>query len=234
MTDTMKEFFNVLNLDQVFEFIKEFAPVSAENVELSASIDRILAADIISDIDLPDFRRSTMDGFAVQGASTFGASESNPAYLTIKGAVAMGDSPDCSIGPGEAARISTGGMLPQGADSVIMIEHAGIIDDTTIEAYRSVAPGQHIIDVGEDYSKGKTVLSHGIKIRPQEAGLLAGFGNQTVAVFSKPVIGIISTGDEIVATDKTPGPGQRRDINTVTSAAPTRATRSRTRWTWEA
>jgi molybdopterin molybdotransferase len=216
MTDTMKEFFNVLNLDQVFEFIKEFAPVSAENVELSASIDRILAADIISDIDLPDFRRSTMDGFAVQGASTFGASESNPAYLTIKGAVAMGDSPDCSIGPGEAARISTGGMLPQGADSVIMIEHAGIIDDTTIEAYRSVAPGQHIIDVGEDYSKGKTVLSHGIKIRPQEAGLLAGFGNQTVAVFSKPVIGIISTGDEIVATDKTPGPGQIRDINTFT------------------
>jgi molybdopterin molybdotransferase len=94
MTDTMKEFFNVLNLDQVFEFIKEFELVSVENVELLTSIDRILAADIISDIDLPDFRRSTMDGFAVQGASTFGASEGNPAYLTIKGAVAMGDSPE--------------------------------------------------------------------------------------------------------------------------------------------
>jgi molybdopterin molybdotransferase len=216
MTDTMKEFFNVLNLDQVFDFIKEFEPVGVEEVELSASIGRILATEILSDVDLPDFRRSTMDGFAVQGASTFGASEGNPAYLTIKGAVAMGDSPDYIIGPGEAAKISTGGMLPQGADSVIMIEHTGAIDDTTIEAYRSVAPGQHIIDVGEDYTKGKTVLASGTIIRPQEAGLLAAFGKQNVAVYRQPEIGIISTGDEIVATDEIPGPGQIRDINTFT------------------
>jgi molybdopterin molybdotransferase len=118
-------------------------------------------------------------------------------------------------------------MLPQGADSVIMIEHTGIIDDTTIEAYRSVAPGQHIIDVGEDYSMGKTVLAHGIRIRPQEAGLLAAFGKQTVTVYEKPVIGIISTGDEIVATDKTPGPGQIRDINTFTLSGLVRQTGAR-------
>jgi len=216
MTDTMKEFFNVISLDQVFEFIKEFMPVGVEKVPLFKSLDRILAEDIVSDVDLPDFRRSTMDGFAIQGASTFGASDGNPAYLTIKGAVAMGDSPDYIIGPGEAAKISTGGMLPQGADCVIMIEHTGKIDETTIEAYRSVAPGQHIIEVGEDYSKGKTVLAGGIKIRPQETGLLAAFGKQTVAVYELPVIGIISTGDEIVATDEIPGPGQIRDINTFT------------------
>ena len=108
MTDTMKEFFNVISLDQVFEFIKEFMPVGVEKVPLFKSLDRILAEDIVSDVDLPDFRRSTMDGFAVQGASTFGASDGNPAYLTIKGAVAMGDSPDYIIGPGEAAKISTG------------------------------------------------------------------------------------------------------------------------------
>lgn len=219
MTHTIKEFFNVISLDQVFEFIKEFKPVGVEKVPLFKSLDRILAENIVCDVDLPDFRRSIMDGFAVQGASTFGASDGNPAYLTIKGAVAMGDSPDYSIGPGEAAKISTGGMLPQGADSVIMIEHTGQIDETTIEAYRSVAPGQNIIDVGEDYSKGKTVLTRGLKIRPQEAGLLAAFGKQTVAVYALPVIGIVSTGDEIVATDQTPGPGQIRDINSFTLSA---------------
>ena len=216
MADTMKEFFNVIDLDQVYAYIKKFPPVGVEEVPLSKSLNRILAQNITADIDLPDFRRSTMDGFAVRGASTFGASDGNPAYLSVKGSVAMGETSDCVIGPGEAVKIATGGMLPQGADSVIMVEHTGIIDETTIEAYRSVAPGQHIIDVGEDYAKGKTVLTDGMKIRPQEAGLLAAFGKQTVAVYKQPVIGIISSGDEIVATDKIPGPGQIRDINTFT------------------
>jgi molybdopterin molybdotransferase len=97
-----------------------------------------------------------------------------------------------------------------------MVEHTASIDDTTIEAYRSVAPGQNIIDVGEDYPKGKTVLSSGTRIRPQEAGLMAAFGQQRIAVRKQPTIGVISTGDEIVAIDQTPGPGQIRDINTFT------------------
>ena len=155
----MKEFFNVINLDEVFEYIYKFPPVGVEKITLPQTIGRILAEDIISEIDLPDFRRATMDGFAVQGVSTFGASEGNPAYLSVKGAVVMGESPDYSIGPGEVVKISTGVMLPQGADSVIMIEHTGKIDEATIEAYRSVAPGQNIIEVGEDYAKGTTVLA---------------------------------------------------------------------------
>ncbi|UCE52491.1 MAG: molybdopterin molybdotransferase MoeA [Desulfobacterales bacterium] len=212
----MKEFFNVINLDEVFEYIHKFPPVGVEKITLPQTVGRILAEDIISDIDLPDFRRSTMDGFAVQGVSTFGASEGNPAYLSVKGAVVMGESPDYSIGPGEAVKISTGGMLPQGADSVIMIEHTGKIDETTIEAYRSVAPGQNVIEVGEDYTKGTTVLTAGTKIRPQETGLLAAFGKTSANVYKQPVIGIISTGDEIVTIDEIPGPGQIRDINTYT------------------
>ena len=216
MTDAMKEFFNVIDLDQAFEYIQEFTPVGSEHVPVADSLGRIIAQDIVADVDLPDFRRATMDGYAVQGASTFGASDGNPAYLSVIGSVAMGESSDQIIGPGQAVRIATGGMLPQGADSVIMVEHTDSIDETTIEAYRSVAPGQNIIEVGEDYRKGTTVLSSGVRIRPQEAGLLAAFGRQQVAVRQRPVIGIISTGDEIVATDETPGPGQIRDINTFT------------------
>jgi molybdopterin molybdotransferase len=214
-----KEFFRVTHLEQVFTYIQQFARVETEVVPLSETVARILAADIISDVDLPDFRRATMDGFAVQGSSTYGASESNPAYLTVTGTISMGQSPDYAIGPGEAARIATGGMLPQGADSVVMIEHTEAIDDSTIEAYRSVAPGQNIIEIGEDFTKNKRILACGTKIRPQESGLLAAFGKQTVEVYKRPVIGIISTGDEIVDTTAKPGPGQIRDINSFTLSA---------------
>ena len=216
MTDTTKEFFKVIDLDQVFAYISQFPKVDVEEVSLSHTVGRTLADEVVADIDLPDFGRATMDGFAVQGASTFGASDGNPAYLTVKGTIAMGELPDYTIGPGEAVRIATGGMLPQGADSVVMIEHTEVIDETTIEAYRSVAPGQNIIEKGEDYAQGKNVLSKGTKIRPQEAGLLAAFGKTGVKVYKQPVIGIISTGDEVVATDTWPGPGQIRDINTFT------------------
>jgi molybdopterin molybdotransferase len=128
----------------------------------------------------------------------------------------MGESPEVTIGPGEAVRIATGGMLPQGADSVVMVEHAQAIDDATIEVYRSVAPGQNMIAIGEDIKKQSRMLMPGQTIRPQEAGLLAALGKQKVAVFQKPVIGIISTGDEIIPINAVPSLGQIRDINTYT------------------
>lgn len=215
----MKEFFKVTSLAQVFEYMSDFPLVGTEIVSLPETDGRILAADIVADVDLPDFTRSTMDGFAVQAASTFGASEGSPAYLTVKGSVAMGDRPVFAITTGEAARISTGGMLPEGADAVVMIEHTGEIDDTTIEVYRSVAPGQHVVEKGEDFGKEEIVLCCGQKIRPQEKGLLAAFGKETVEVYQKPVIGIISTGDEVVPVNEFPGSGQIRDINTYTIAS---------------
>jgi len=212
----MKEFFKVKTIEQALEYREHFAPMQTEDITLSESVGRVLAANIQSDIDLPDFARSIMDGFAVRGSSTFGASEGNPAYLNLKGTVAMGESSNLSVGPGEAVRISTGGMLPTGADSVVMVEHTEAIDDKTIEVYRSVAPGQNMIEVGEDISKGVIALTGGSRIRPQEAGMLAALGIQTVTVFRKPIIGIISTGDEIVPVKEKPGPGQIRDINTYT------------------
>jgi molybdopterin molybdotransferase len=216
MENIMKEFFKVISIDEALEYAALFPRMAPEKVPLKDSLGRILAEDIRSDIDLPDFSRSIMDGFAVRGSSTFGASEGNPAYLNVKGTVSMGKSADISVGPGEAVRISTGGMLPAGSDSVVMIEHTEIIDDSTIEVYRSVAPGQNIISIGEDIKRGEVTLRRGETIRPQEAGMVAALGKQTVMVHKKPVIGIISTGDEVVAVNESPGPGQIRDVNTYT------------------
>lgn len=212
----MKDFFKVTDLESVLEYAYDFPRVETEEVLLYKSSQRILAADIISEADLPDFARSTMDGYAVRASSTFGITEGNPAYLTVKGSVVMGKSPPFSIGQGEAAGISTGGMMPDGADSVVMIEYTELIDETTIEVYKSVAPGRHVVEVGEDFCRGETILSNGQKLRPQETGLLAAFGKERVRVYKKPVIGIISTGDEVVPIDKSPGPGQIRDVNTYT------------------
>ena len=212
----MKEFFKVTDLSKVLEYASGFPRVETENIFLMDSRGRILAVDIDADIDLPDFMRSTMDGYAVCASSTFGASEANPAFLTIKGSVPMGESPAFSIGVREAARISTGGMLPNGADSVVMIEHTDAIDKTTIEAYKSVAPGQNILEKGEDMHKGQTLVSAGKPLRAQEIGLLAAFGVKKVTVYKKPVVGIISTGDEVVSIKDTPAPGQIRDINMYT------------------
>ena len=151
------------------------------------------------------------------------ATESNPGYLTVVGSVAMGEQPDLRVGPGEAVRIATGGMLPPGADAVIMIEHTEVLDDTTIEIYKSVAPGQHVVAQGEDIARGNTLLAGGQPVRPQEAGLLAALGCETVRVFRKPRIGIISTGDEVVPVTAVPGPGQIRDVNSTTLSAMTAA-----------
>ena len=212
----MKEFFKVKTIDQALDYVDQFPRTKPERVSLVDSVGRILAEDLQSDIDLPDFPRSIMDGFAVRGSSTFGASDGNPAYLVVKGTVAMGDKPSISVGPGEAVRISTGGMLPADADSVVMIEHTEKIDDTTIEVYRSVAPGQNLIEVGEDIKKGEMILESGRKIRSQESGMLAALGKERVLVYKKPLIGIISTGDEVVGVEQSPGLGQIRDVNTYT------------------
>jgi molybdopterin molybdotransferase len=214
----MKDFFKVQSLAEARAHVSVFGIPGIETIPLMESLDRVLARDISSEIDLPDFKRATMDGYAVNAASTFGASEANPAYLSMTGSVAMGETPSFSLGTGEAAKISTGGMLPAGANAVVMVEHTEALDATTLEVYRSVAPGQNMVDAGEDFKKGEPVLFRGKKIRPQEAGLLAAMGMEKVDVYQKPVVGILSTGDEVVPVSQTPGPGKIRDINSYTLA----------------
>ena len=191
----MDNFFHVHTIDQVFDLIQDFTRVETETLSIDQALDHVLANDSVAPENLPDFPRATMDGFAVRAASTFGATESNPALLNLTGTIGMGQKPDFSVGIGEAARIATGGMLPEGADAVVMIEYTDPVDDDTIEVYKSVAPGTYVVAVGEDFSKHDVLIPAGKRLRPQEIGLLAAFGIQTVHAYRKPRIGIISTGD---------------------------------------
>jgi molybdopterin molybdotransferase len=215
----MNEFFDVMDLASVLALKNDFPSVTTEVVDLSYALDRALGEDLTASNNLPGFDRSTMDGFAVQAASTFGATEGNPAYLEVVGAVQMGVLPDSPVGPGQAVRIATGGMLPPGADSVLMVEHTDIIDETTIEAHRSLAPGQNMVAGDEDVAAGQLLLPKGRCLRSQEIGLLAASGCPQVTVFRRPVVGIISTGDEVVPMETDPAPGQIRDTNTHTLSA---------------
>ncbi|MDY6837368.1 MAG: molybdopterin molybdotransferase MoeA [Thermodesulfobacteriota bacterium] len=213
---TGKEFFKVASLDAVLERIRTFPAVDEELLPLDQSVGRILAQDLFSSIDLPEFKRATMDGYAIQAKSTFGASESMPALFTIIGSVGMGEVPTVSVDPGQAVHIATGGMLPRGADSVVMVEHTQRLDEQTLEVFKSTAPLQHVMEVGEDLTKGERILSKGIVIRPQEMGVLAALGQSQVPVYRKPVVAIVSSGDEIVPIEQAPGLSQLRDVNAYT------------------
>lgn len=215
----MKEFFNVLDIESILALKERFAVAGTESVALADALGRTLAQDITAPGDIPGFDRATMDGYAVQAASTFGATEGNPAYLEVVGTVAMGQAPDVTVGPGQAARIATGGMLPTGADSVLMVEHSDRIDDNTIEAHRSVAPGRNMVAKDEDVARGQLLLPNGCTLRAQEIGLLAAGGCMEITVYRRPRVGIISTGDEVVAPSAEPAKGQIRDINSHTLAA---------------
>ena len=219
----MKDFFNVVTIEQALAFRAEFSETGIETIPLMDAFERVLAETVTAPEDLPDFRRSTMDGYAVSAASTFGATEGNPAFLAVKGAARMGEMPDFTIGIGEACRISTGGMLPDGADSVVMIEHTEALDSSTIEVYRSAAPGQHVIEAGEDFLKDDILLPEGRRLSAQEIGLLAAFGKDTPKVYRKPVVAIISTGDEVVPVTETLTPGKIRDINTYSLSSMVKA-----------
>jgi molybdopterin molybdotransferase len=212
----MKAFFEVKTIDNVLDMVELFPKTETESSSIEESLNRVLAEDIYSDINIPDFSRSTMDGYAIRASSSFGSSESNPAYLDIKGKVKMGEFPNFCIASGEAAEISTGGAIPDGSDSVIMIEHTNMIDDKSIEIYKSLAPGINVIQKGEDVKKFDITLVTGTKIRPQEMGLIAASGKKHIKVFKKPTVSIISTGNEIIPPKNTPQKGQIRDMNTYT------------------
>ncbi len=214
----MDHFFKVKNLEEVISLAEEFPCTPFETIPVSDSFSRVLAEDLFAEKNMPGFRRATMDGYAVKAQSTFGASESNPSWLDITGTILMGEVPDFTLKQGEAVKISTGGMLPEGADSVVMVEHTELVDETSVEIYKSVAPLQHVIDASEDFAEQEKVLSRGMFMRPQEAGLAAGLGFTQIRTYKTPRVGIISTGDEIIPITQEPGPGKIRDINSYSLA----------------
>lgn len=212
-------FFKVKSSEEVFAILKDFKPVSDETVFIGEALNRILSRTVTSEEDMPDFSRSSVDGYAVIARDTFGASDTLPAFLELAGEVLMGKASRDTVPPGKAVRISTGGMIPEGADAVVMIEYCHSVDEKTIEISRSVAPLENIISRGDDYRRGSVLLEKGAMLRPQDIGLLAGQGIQNVNVYKKAKVGIISTGDEIIPIDQHPKPGQVRDINSYTLSA---------------
>ncbi len=184
-----------------------------ETLPTEQALGRILAEDIISGEMSPAFSRSTVDGYAVQAADTFGANESLPCYLPLAGEVAMGKPALTPIQPGTAWLIHTGGMLPQGADAVVMLEDTQKAGVSEIEISRAVAAGDNTICAGEDVMPGDVVLKTGTKLGPAQIGGLLALGIRQVLVAGKPLVGILSSGDEVIPPHQTPLPGQIRDIN---------------------
>lgn len=209
----MVEFFRVQSLEQALAHLEAFSPVGEDQVALEDAIDRILCRSITSTEDLPPFPRSTMDGFAVRAQDTFGATEGSPALMRLTGESRMGEIPDIPVRPNEAVRIATGAMLPDGADAVVMLEYTESLDTETLEVYRTVAPGENVVRRGEDLAKGEEILPAGWPLRPQDIGLLAAMGVARPWVHRRPVVAILSTGDEVVPLGTTPSPGQIRDTN---------------------
>lgn len=190
-----------------------------DTIRIEDGLGRITAENIQSPENLPAFSRSSMDGYAVSARDTYGASESMPAYIEVKGEVLMGEMPVGKVEKGCSFKIPTGGVVPDGADSVVMFEHTVPVDETLIEVVKSVGEGGNINRPGDDIAKGDCAVALGTKLRAQELGLLAGLGLAEVAVYRKVKIGILSTGDEIIDhTDKLT-PGKIRNINSLTLAA---------------
>ena len=213
------EFFKVVSPEEAKEALEGFRALGAESVSSFDAVGRVLACDVHSPVDLPDFPRATMDGYALKAADSFGASESIPAYLDIVGQVPMGAAPEFSVGRGEAARILTGGMVPEGADAVVMEEFTTAPDAETLEVRRPAAVGENILGVGDDLKKDELILGAGARLRSQDIGALAGVGITSVEVHRRPRVAILPTGDELIDPRETPRAGQVRDINRFSLAA---------------
>jgi len=215
----MESFFKLKTPDEVFGIIDQFGPVDEEIISLEDGMGRVLSRDLTASEDLPQFFRSTMDGYAVKAKSTFGANEGLPALFEMGGEVLMGETAGVVVKEGQAVKIPTGGMLPEGADGVVMKEYCNLLDKETLEVSRTISPLENVIQPGDDFRKNAVFLNKGHRLRPQDLGVMAGLGLSEAPVFRKPRIAIISTGDEIVPVDKPSLPGQVRDINRYTLGA---------------
>ena len=192
----------------------EFSPAAGtEYVSLTAAMGRVLAEDIAATEYVPDFDRSTVDGYAVRARDTFGCTDAIPAILPLQGEVLMGQGAEFPLNPEECIAVPTGGAVPGGADSVVMLEYTEDYGDGTIGISKSAAPGQNMIFRGDDVYPGKVILKKGRVLSSQDIGALAAIGRVQVPVVKKLTVGVISTGDELVPPEVVPGPGQVRDVN---------------------
>lgn len=223
----MPEFLTLLPPVQALETLLAHLPIwglndTASMRELIPShlaLGKTTALAVTSPENLPPFDRSTVDGYAVRSADTYGASETLPAYVRLVGEVQMGAKAEFNLARGECGLIHTGGMLPSGADAVIMIEHTQSSGVAEVEILRAVAVGENTLQTGEDVSVGEVVIPAGVRLRPAEIGGLMGLGLTEVVVWKPPRVGVLSTGDEVVQPFLEPQAGQVRDVNSYTMSA---------------
>ncbi|MGH8969495.1 MAG: molybdopterin-binding protein [Actinomycetes bacterium] len=193
-----REFFATRTVEQALRDLPAGRRTPVERVALTGALRRVPAEDVRAPAPLPGFPRSTVDGFAVRAADTYGASESLPAYLQVAGAVLMGVEPDVEVGRGRAAAIPTGGALPPGADAVVMVEHTQETMPGTVEVVRPAAPGDGVVRADEDVAAGAALVPAGRQLRAQDLGMLAAAGFTEVAVHARPRVAVLATGDEVV------------------------------------
>jgi molybdopterin molybdotransferase len=219
----MAEFLRLADLSQALgvwlQAAQPLPRAPAELVPTQAALGRILAEDVQATCDLPPFRRSTVDGYAVIAADTFGATPSLPAYLRIAGEIPMGHPPGLDLEPGSTAVIHTGGMLPTQADAVVMLEDTQRVGEHEVEVLRAVQAGANVLQQGEDLRRGEVALRAGSPLRPQELGGLMALGIERVPCRARIQVGLLSSGDEVVPPTREPMPGQVRDVNEATLTA---------------
>jgi putative molybdopterin biosynthesis protein len=205
-----------------FEQHLDLSPLPAERVSLAGALTRVLAHDVVAAIDAPPFDRSNVDGFAVRAADTLGASDGNPKVLQLNAEViACGDAPALEVAAGTATAIATGGVIPRGADAVVMIEHTELIEGAvpSIEIRRAASPGQFVSYTGSDIARGEILLRRGARIGSREIGMLAACGLSDVEVVRRPKVAVLSTGDELVAPGSPLKPAGVYDSNGAIIAA---------------
>lgn len=214
----------MISVDEAKErILRHFHPLEAERVPILEALDRVLAEDIYSDIDIPPFANSAMDGYALRSLDTAGASRKSPVTLKVVADLAAGYTTEVEVAPGMAIRIMTGAPLPEGADAVVRFEDTseGLRGSwgPTVEVYKEVSPRENVRPAGEDIRRGELVLTKGTVLRPQEIGVLASLGRPEVEVIRRPRVAILATGDELVGIEEELGPGKIRNSNEYSNTA---------------
>ncbi|MFN3655882.1 MAG: molybdopterin biosynthesis protein [Pseudolabrys sp.] len=220
-----EQFLEVVSAEEARERFEKHlghAPLPGEQVPLAQALGRVLAQDVVAAADAPPFDRSNVDGFAVRAADTVGAGDASPKLLALNAEViACGHAPTLEVAPGTATAIATGGVIPRGADAIVMIEHTDLLDDGApkIELRRAAAPGQFVSYAGSDIARGETLLRRGTRVGSREIGMLAACGLSSVEVVRRPKVAVLSTGDELVPPGEALKPAGVYDSNGAIVAA---------------